>query len=101
MRNSAAEDRLLTQASAPASRVNSATVSESCMDKNRIFVSGMIERMRRAAAVPLMTGMLRSRITKSGFSSAALLTASSPSDASPHTSQRDVNSVAMPFLTTS
>ncbi len=93
--------RLLTQASAPANRVNSITVSDSCIDKKTILVFGERRRIWRAAAVPPIKGMLRSRSTRSGSSSTTFSIASSPLPASPQTSQRSRNKFARPSRTTS
>jgi len=60
---------LTTSASAPASRTASTICVELCMVRITIFVAGAIRRISRAASSPLMTGMLTSRITRSGCNS--------------------------------
>ena len=77
---------LVKNTSAPTSEESWATACESCTDTTTIFVPGDCSRIRRAASMPLIFGMMASMMTRSGLSRWTFSRASLPSVASPQIS---------------
>ena len=67
--NSLAAADLITTASARFSRETPLKIAESCIVQRMIFVEGLSFRISRAASKPFITGIVISRITRSGRSS--------------------------------
>jgi 2-hydroxy-4-carboxymuconate semialdehyde hemiacetal dehydrogenase len=74
---------LTTYPRAPVVNAASVTSHDRCSLTNRIFALGSWARIRRAAWIPSSVGSPTSKRIRSGFSSLAFSTASSPSEASP------------------